>query len=139
MQFCCYRRAWVAVMISGALLAGGCSGDAPGLPAGPAVEEFAAGVCRQAAPDVLEISRLVEGLGKGPRVPDDAKAALRAAQGRLAATAMQSAGPERADLDAFVQTVGLLRLRADGNTYEPFLADDVRAARDRVLASCTAR
>ncbi len=133
-----YRRLSLAVAVSGALLAAGCSDDTREAPAGPAVEDFAAGSCRQAAPDVLELSRLVEGLGKEPRVPDDAKAALRAAQGRLAATAAQSSGPERADLDAFVQKVGLLRLRADGNTYEPFLADDVRAARDRVIASCTA-
>ena len=132
-----YRRASLAVVLSGVLLAAGCS-EAREAPAGPAVEDFAAGSCRQAAPDVLELSRLVEALGKGPRVPDDVKAALRAAQGRVAATAAQSSGPERADLDAFVQKVGLLRLRADGNTYEPFLADDVRAARDRVIDSCTA-
>lgn len=134
-----YRRASLGLLVIGALLAGGCSSGAPEVPVGPPVEDFAAGVCRQAAPDVLELSRLVEGLGEGPRVPDDVKAALRAAQGRLAATAGQSTGPERADLDAFVQKVGLLRLRADGNTYEPFLADEVRAARDQVIASCTAR
>lgn len=117
-------------LLAGALLLAGCS-------SGPEPEDFASGICREAAPDVLELTELASDLGEGPEVDGETKAALREAQGRLIETVGASSGPERADLDGFVQAVGLLRLRADGNTYESFLGEDVRAAGDRVVAGCT--
>lgn len=120
-------------LLTAALLLAGCSDT----PDAPAAEDFAAGTCRQAAPDVLELTGLAGGLGKGPEVDDETKAALRAAQLRLVETLGSASGPERADLDGFVEAVGLLRLRADGNTYESFLAADVEAAGDKVFVRCT--
>lgn len=120
-------------LLACALLLAGCSGT----PDAPKPKDFAAGICRQVAPDVLELTGLVDDLGKGPKVPDEAKASLRAAQGRLVATLGSYAGPERGDLDGFVEAVGLLRIRADGNTYEAFLTKDVKAAGDKVVARCT--
>lgn len=131
-------RSGAAAVLAILVLLGGCSGDSSdGGPAGPDVADFSAGTCRQAAPDVLDLARQVGALGKEPRVPDEAKAAMRATQSRLLTASEQAAGPERAELEGLVRSVGLLRLRADGNTYEPFLGDDVRAARARVISTCT--
>lgn len=113
------------------LLTAACTDD------GPAVEDFSAGACRDAAPAVLELRELTADLGDDPRIPDEDKDALRAAQGRLVETAQRATGEGGEQLQALVESVGLLRIRADGNTYEPFLADDVRAAYDQVVAACT--
>ena len=122
-------RAPLAVL-AGALLLAGCS-------SAPEPADFAAGICREAAPDVLELTDLVSDLGEGPEVASEAKTALREAQTRLLKTVGIFSGPERADLDGFVQAVGLLRLRADGNTYKSVLGEDVHAASDEVVARCT--
>lgn len=132
-------RAGGAAAFAVLLLVSGCSSGSDDSPAGPAVEDFSAGTCRQAAPDVLGVARQVTDLGKGPRVPDEAKAAMRATQARLLTASGMAAGPEQAELEGLVRAIGLLRLRADGNTYEPFLGDDVRAARERVIRTCTGR
>lgn len=117
-------------LLAGALLLAGCSNA-------PEPDDFAAGICREAAPDVLELTDLVSDLGEDPEVASETKTALREAQTRLLETVGTASGPERADLDGFVQAVGLLRLRADGNTYESVLGDDVKAASDRVVERCT--
>lgn len=125
------RTACTAGALAVLLLTTACSDD------GPAVEDFTVGVCRDAAPDVLELRDVVGDLGDDARLPDEDKQALRDAQGRLNQTVQDATGEGIEQLTALVEAVGLLRIRADGNTYDPVLADDVRAAHDRVVAACT--
>lgn len=124
------RAAAALVLLAVAPLLAGCGDDTP------AVGDFAAGACRSAAPDVLAMHRTVAGLGMGPAVPDADKKALRT-RGAQLLTAIASAPGRPAELQAYAQSVGLLRLRADGNEYAPSLADNEQTAYGRLLARCT--
>ena len=121
------------------LLLVGCSSsaDGPAEPELPSEGEFAAGTCREAAPDLLELGRTLPRLGDDARVPKEVQQSLADVQERLASFA-QATEPELADeLPVLVERIGGVRIRAVGNTYESSLGEDLQAAYDDVLAVCT--
>ena len=128
-----------AVLVCVPLLLAGCSSapDAPPEPELPAEADFAAGTCREAAPDLLELGRALPRLGDEATVPPDVQQVLADVQDRLALFA-EAAEPELAEtLPTLVERIGGVRIRAVGNTYEPSLGEDLQTAYDEVLAVCT--
>lgn len=124
------RRA-VPVLLLAVLLAG-CTSDVP------AEEDFAEGTCRTAAPDVRAVGELIPRLGDGPKVAADVKAELTEAQDRLVAIA-DGAEPElQPALRALVEAIGIVRIRADGNTYESAQGEALTRGYERVLDVCVA-
>lgn len=109
----------------------------------PPSSAFAAGTCSLAAEDVLAAGRDTVRLGDGGdgKVADEVKDSLRETQDRLAPlaeTADATAGPNvKASLDRLVVAIGLVRVRADGNTYEPALGQELRTAYDAAVLACT--
>ena len=121
------------VLLALPLLLAGCS-DEPELPSESA---FAEGTCRVAAPDVLEVGRALPRLGDGGEVDRAVKDALRDAQDRLFAVTEGAEPQYRPSMSGLVEAVGAVRIRADGNTYESSLGDELRARYDDVLEACT--
>ena len=104
----------------------------------PPETAFADGTCRLAAPDVLAVARDADRLGDGPTVEAEVTEALREEQDRLFALAETADAAVRPALDRLVVAIGLVRVRADGNTYEPSLGADLVTAYDAVVRTCTA-
>jgi len=128
-----------AVLVCVPLLLCGCSSspDGPREPELPKEGDFAQGTCREAAPDLLELGRTLPRLGDDARVPADVQRALADVQDRLAPYG-ELAEPELvAGFATLVERIGGVRIRAVGNTYEPSLGEDLQAAFDDVLSSCT--
>lgn len=124
------RRA-VPVLLLAFVLAG-CTSDVP------AEDDFAAGTCRTAAPDVRAVGEAIPELGDGGKVASDVKDDLREAQDRLAALA-DGAEPElQPDLQGLVEAIGIVRIRADGNSYESAQGQALTRAYERVLDACVA-
>ncbi len=129
----------LAALICVPLLLVACSSgpDSAPEPELPAEADFAAGTCREAAPDLLELGRALPRLGDDSTVPTELQQSLADVQDRLAFFA-EAAEPELAEvLPVLVERIGGVRIRAVGNTYEPSLGDDLQAAYDDVLAACT--
>ena len=126
------RRA-LPVLLALPLLLGACS-SGPDL---PAEGDFAEGTCRSAAPDVVAVGRALPELGDGPEVDRDVRSSLQDAQGRLKALAEAAEPTVKPGLDRLVVAVGLVRIRADGNTYDPALGEELQKAYDEVVRSCT--
>jgi hypothetical protein len=130
----------LAALVCVPLLLAGCSSSPaePPRPEPPAVSDFAEGTCREAAPDLLELGRVLLRLGEDSSVPADVQQVLADVQDRLALFA-EAAEPEVAGgLATLVERIGGVRIRAVGNTYEPSLGQDLQEAHDDVLSSCTA-
>ncbi|HVE74015.1 MAG TPA: hypothetical protein VNA30_02855 [Mycobacteriales bacterium] len=105
----------------------------------PAEDSFAAGTCRTGAPDVLALGRTVHLLGNGPTVTPERRSALSEAQDRLAAVAEGAEPMYKPAFDRLVVAVGVVRIRADSNTYEKQFGERAAAAYDEVLAVCGAK
>ena len=114
------------------LLASCSSGpDEPDLPPESAFRE---GTCRLAAADLRELGRTLPELGDDGTVEPDVQETLARVQDRLFALS-DGAEPEPSRaLDALVEVIGGVRIRAVGGTYEPSLGDDLQASFDEVLA-----
>ena len=111
--------------------------DGPPEPELPAEADFAAGTCRDAAPDLLELGRTLPRLGDDSTVPAEVQQALADIQDRLSLFT-QAAEPELTPvLPTLVERIGGVRIRAVGNTYDPSLGEDLQTAYDEVLAVCT--
>lgn len=104
----------------------------------PAEEDFAAGTCRTAAPDVRAVGEALPRLGDGGKVDGDVKDELREAQDRLQAIADGAEPALRPDLEALVVAIGIVRIRADGNTYESAQGEALTRAYEQVLDACVA-
>ncbi len=126
------RRA-APVLLALPLLLGACS-SGPDLPKESA---FAQGTCRTAAPDVIAVGAALPELGDGPKVDADLRSSLQEAQDRLSALAETAEPTYKPALDALVLSIGLVRIRADGNTYEPALGKDLQASYDKLVKICT--
>lgn len=123
-----------------ALLLSGCSSERPAAERGPEVpaeEAFAEGTCRMAAPDVRAVGRAIPDLGEGGTVAEDVKDALREAQPRLSALAAGAEPALEPALRELVEKIGIVRIRADGNSYETQFGDRLTEAYDRVVEVCT--
>ncbi len=118
----------------------GCSGSSGGQARAtvplPAPEAFTDGTCRVAAPDIVAIGEQVDRLGDGPKVDTAVKVALREAQVRLAELATAAEPAYKPALDALVVTVGGVRIRADGNVYDPELTTQLGRDYRGVLDVC---
>lgn len=121
------------------VLLAGCSADPDepaAAPSQPAESSFAEGTCRLAAPDVLAVGSDLTRLGE-EQVPQPVKDSLTEAQSRLDSLAETAEPAVQEPLQQLVVSLGLLRIRADGNTYEPSLAEPVKAAYEQVVTACT--
>ena len=125
-------RPAVPVLLLAALLAG-CTSDVP------AEDEFAAGTCRTAAPDVRAVGEVIPELGDGGKVEPDLREELREAQDRLVAIADGAEPALKDDLQGLVEAIGIVRIRADGNTYESAQGQALTRAYERVLDACLGR
>ena len=127
-----------AALVCVPLLLAACSSDGPSEPELPAESAFAAGTCREAAPDLLDLGRTIPRLGDDSAVPPEVQQTLADVQDRLALF-VEPPEPEVAELlPVLVERIGGVRIRAVGNTYEPALGDDLQETYDDVLAVCTA-
>ena len=126
-----------ALLLAAALLTGaltGCTSSGPDLPSESA---FAEGTCRAAAPDVLAVGRALPELGDGGTVADEVRTELTTSQDRLAGLAENAEPAVKAPLDELVVGIGLVRIRADGGTYDPELGEALERRWDALVAACT--
>lgn len=128
-----------ALLLATLVLAAGCTDSAPTADSAdvPPVESFSAGTCSTVAEDVRTLGRLLPRLGDGPQVEAEALASLRASQDGLRAVAEGAEPAVKPALDRLAVAVGLVRIRATGNTYEPFLGEDALKAYDALVKVCT--
>ena len=127
------RRALSSALL--VVVLAGCTSSGPDV---PDEEDFAAGTCRTAAPDVRAVGEAIPRLGDGGKVDADVKDDLREAQDRLAALS-EGAEPDVApSLQGLVEAIGLVRIRADGNTYEAAQGEALTRAYEDVLGACGA-
>jgi ferredoxin len=127
------RRA-LPVLLALPLLLGACS-SGPDL---PEESSFAEGTCRTAAPDVIAVGKALPELGDGPSVDGDVRGSLQDAQDRLAALAETAEPAYKPALDRLVVSIGLVRIRADGNTYQAKIGDGLETSYDEAVEACTA-
>jgi hypothetical protein len=127
------RRTLIPLL--GLALAAAACGSSSDAPKQPAASAFTDGTCRAAAPDVLAIGRMASGLGD--KVSPEARTSLREAQSRLSSLAEAAEPSYKPALDALVVSTGFVRLRADGNTYEPALGKQLMADYRAVVKACT--
>ena len=106
--------------------------------AAPKASSFTEGTCRVAAPDVLALGQAAQHLGKGAKVPADVKAELKDAQDGLRTISDGAEPAYKPAFDKLVTATGFVRIRADGNTYDPSLGRDLMSSYAEVLSVCTA-
>jgi hypothetical protein len=105
----------------------------------PPASAFADGTCRVAAPDVLALGRTGAHLGNGKTIAAAAKAELKDAQDGLRTLADGAEPAYKKVLANLVVSTGFVRIRADGNTYDPALGKQLMADYDAVLKACAVR
>ena len=105
----------------------------------PDESAFAEGTCRTAAADVRAVGQSLPELGDGGAVDGDVRAGLREAHDRLRALADGAEPALQPVLAELNEKIGIVRIRADGNTYEPQFGERLTAAYERVLEACTTR
>jgi hypothetical protein len=120
------------VLLAFALTA--CGGSSAGKQ--PAVSAFADGTCRVAAPAVLAIGKAGQSLGQGRTISATAKTDLKDAQDGLRTVADGAEPSYRPALEALVVSTGFVRIRADGNTYDPSLGRTLMSDYAAVLKVC---
>ncbi len=133
-------RALAAVAVSVALLTGcgGSSSEVSGDVSLPAEDTFTEGPCRNTAPDILAIGRTLPRLGGKGSLDQGVKDTLRDAQAVLAAVAANAPAQVKPALSDLADKAGLVRTRADANTYDKAQGQQLRAAYDAALRACTA-
>ena len=120
------------------LLASGCTGDAATSgPDVPSAESFADGTCSTVAEDVRTIGRLLPQVGDGPSVDTGVLDSLRTSQEALRAVADGAEPGLQGPLKKLSQSVGFIRIRGVGNTYEPFIGEQAQEAYEKVIDACT--
>jgi hypothetical protein len=119
-----------------ALVLAGCTSSGPDV---PDEDAFATGTCRTAAADVRAVGEAIPELGDGGQVDDEVRDDLREAQDRLAALADGAEPDVKPALQGLVEAIGIVRIRADGNTYEQAQGDALTRAYDKALDACGAR
>ena len=103
----------------------------------PKVSAFAEGTCRVAAPDVLALGKAGAHLGSGRTITPAAKSRLKDAQADLRTLADGAEPAYKTVLERLVVSTGFVRIRADGNTYEPSLGKQLMADYAAVVRACT--
>lgn len=134
-----------AVALLAALALAGCTSSSedpapdepPAVPL-PAASSFTEGTCTLVAPDVIAVGENLPKLGDGGDVDQEVKDALRDAQDRVFAVAEAAEPAVKPALDELVVALGIVRVRADGNTYETAQGEVLRKAYDAAVDACTA-
>jgi hypothetical protein len=114
----------------------GCSSGGPEVPDESA---FTEGTCRTAAADVRAVGQSLPELGEGGAVDGEVRAGLREAHDRLRALADGAEPALQPVLAELNEKIGIVRIRADGNTYETQFGEQLTASYERVLEACTTR
>jgi hypothetical protein len=125
----------IVVAVCALALTAACSGTTKDQ--APSASAFKEGTCRAAAADVLALGRATTRRGAADTVPGDVRSRLRDAQAHLDELAVAAEPPYQKVLHALVQSIGIARLRADGNEYDPALGRQLRRDYEAVLAVCT--
>ncbi len=118
------------------LLLAGCTSSGPDV---PDEDAFAAGTCRTAAEDVRAVGEAIPRLGDGGKVADEVKDDLEDAQERLVALADGAEPDVQPALQSLVEAIGIVRIRADGNTYSAEQGEALTRAYEQVLDACLER
>ncbi len=124
----------IAVAVCALALTAACSGTTQKAPPASA---FSEGTCRAAAADVLALGRAGTQLGDEVTIPAGVRATLRDAQAQLDELAVAAEPSYKKVFDALVQSTGVVRIRADGNEYDPALGEQLRRDYQAVLDVCT--
>jgi hypothetical protein len=120
------------LLVTGALLlAVGCSSDGFDQ---PDRSDFLAGSCRDMATPVLGLGRTLHDLGKAAPTTRQ-RDALRSDQDLLRKVMPSSA--LATDYDALVQSVGIVRLRTDSNSYTAEVAKAALTSYETLVTACT--
>jgi hypothetical protein len=130
------RRSLPAVIALVAVALSACGHDGPKQ---PPVSAFADGTCRVAAPEVLALGTAGARLGSDKTVDAAVLATLRDAQAGLRTITDGAEPAYKSAFDKLVVSTGFVRIRADGNSYEPSLGRQLMADYESVLSVCTAR
>ena len=134
-------RALAALAVTVTLLAG-CGGSSSSEAASdsslPAEETFADGPCRNAAPDILAIGRTLPRLDKKGTLDQEVRDTLRDAQAVLAAIAAGAPSASKPALSDLADKAGLVRSRADANSYEKAQGEQLRSSYEAAVKACTA-
>ncbi|MEU4419829.1 hypothetical protein AB0F81_04335 [Actinoplanes sp. NPDC024001] len=133
----------VAVVVLAAVLIGAgflvtrrSSAPAAG-PALPAPDQFAPGVCRDAADTIIALARVTRQTDAAAiTVPD--REELRTLQSRLWELRDQADGKVFDSMTETVLNIGYLRVRLDSRTAEPQYLEQAEAARARLEKTCQA-
>jgi hypothetical protein len=121
------------LLVTGALLlAVGCSSS--GGFDQPDRSDFLAGSCRDMATPVLGLGKTLHALGKAAPTTRQ-RDALRSDQGLLRKVTPSAA--LATDYDALVQSVGIVRLRTDSDSYSPDVATTALASYEVLVKACT--
>ncbi len=130
------RRTGCSVLLAASALAS-CSQSAPSFEQ-PKASTFQAGTCRTVADQILSVGRDARQLGTSSTPPAEVRARLKAAQEALAAVRPNAEPALAKPLDTLVVSIGLVRIRSDGNTYTADLGTSLSKAYEAVVATCTA-
>lgn len=106
-------------------------------PSQPPVSAFAPGPCSTMATAVLDVGKQARSLGKGPTPPEDVRDRLKTAQATLRGIEPGLTPDLAGPVDKLVVAIGLVRIRADGNTYTSDLGTSLVTAYDAVVDLCT--
>lgn len=112
--------------------------EAPAGPALPAEADFAQGACAPVAADLIGVGGAIPRLGEGGVVDQGVKDQLKAAQDSLFFFAESAPTEVKPELDTLVGSLGSVRIRADGNNYEPVLGEGLQTSYDAAVAACKA-
>ncbi len=99
--------------------------------------QFAAGTCRQAAPAVITVDRLVHQVRDQHKKPRAVESAMTAAQRQLRAVPAGSDSTAEGLLKQLVLNIGLFRISLDTNNYHAAQLDGVARSQRSVVSYCT--
>lgn len=131
------RRITSVLLASG--VAGGLTACTPGSPSEPALSRFTAGTCRQAAPSVVSLDRLVHQVRDRHRKPQAVIAAFTAEQRRLQALPVGREAAVDTRLHNLVVDLGLLRISVATNNYHRARLDQVAGSQQSLVRYCTGK
>jgi len=104
----------------------------------PAPADFAQGACASVATDLIGVGAVLPRLGEGGVVEQAVKDELKAVQDGIFFFAETAPAQVKPELDILVGSLGSVRIRADGNTYETSLGDVLKTSYDAAVGACMA-
>lgn len=108
-----------------------------GAPDEPPVSSFTAGTCRQAAPALISIDRLVHQVRDEHKKAKAIETGMTAAQRQLRALRPGADATADRSIEQLVTDVGLLRISLDTGNYSPARLDQVSRSQQATVKYCT--